>query len=163
MTKIEEKKAIISVLTSILTTSISVMNFYKTVALDEKSKEICDKSIKNAEIGIEKIKKIKHIEILRSLFGHIVLGKEPYYAMCGSLCSFEKIDFWDKTKTGFDEFMKLEELGKQEELKKQEEIKKNKEAYYVQFNFESNPETIAELERIYRITDDVLKFITIRK
>ena len=127
MTKIEEKKAIISVLTSILTTSISVMNFYKTVALDEKSKEICDKSIKNAEIGIEKIKKIKHIEILRSLFGHIVLGKEPYYAMCGSLCSFEKIDFWDKTKTGFDEFMKLEELGKQEELKKQEEIKKNKE------------------------------------
>ena len=43
------------------------------------------------------------------------------------------------------------------------EINKNKEAYYVQFNFESNPETIAELERIYRITDDVLKFITIRK
>lgn len=127
MTKIEEKKAIINVLTSILSTSISVMNFYKTVALDEKSKEICDKSIKNAEIGIEKIKKIRHIEILRSLFGHIVLGKEPYYAMCGSLCSFEKIDYWDKTKTGFDEFMKLEELGKQEELKKQEEIKKNKE------------------------------------
>ena len=37
------------------------------------------------------------------------------------------------------------------------------EAYYVQFNFESNPEAIAELERIYRITDDVLKFITIKK
>ena len=37
------------------------------------------------------------------------------------------------------------------------------EAYYVQFNFESKPEAIAELERIYRITDDVLKFITIKK
>ena len=43
------------------------------------------------------------------------------------------------------------------------EINKNREAYYVQFNFESKPETIAELERVYRITDDVLKFITIKK
>ena len=43
------------------------------------------------------------------------------------------------------------------------EIKKNKEAFYVQFNFESKPEAITELERIYRITDDVLKFITIKK
>ena len=43
------------------------------------------------------------------------------------------------------------------------EIKKNKEAYYVQFDFEANPEAITELERIYRITDEVLKFITIRK
>ena len=43
------------------------------------------------------------------------------------------------------------------------EIKKNKEAYYVQFNFDSKQEAITELERVYRITDDVLKFITIRK
>ena len=43
------------------------------------------------------------------------------------------------------------------------EIKKNKEAYYMQINFESKPEAITELERIYRITDSVMKFITIRK
>ena len=43
------------------------------------------------------------------------------------------------------------------------EIKKNKDAIYVQFNFESKPEAITELERIYRLTDDVLKFITIKK
>ena len=54
----------------------------------------------------------------------------------------------------------VEEMGKR---KLAYEINKNREAYYVQFNFESNPEAIAELERIYRITDDVLKFITIRK
>ena len=42
------------------------------------------------------------------------------------------------------------------------EIKKNKEAYYMQMNFEAKPEFIAELERIYRITDDVLKFIVVR-
>jgi small subunit ribosomal protein S6 len=43
------------------------------------------------------------------------------------------------------------------------EIKKLNEAYYVQFDFEAAPESIKELERIYRITDEILKFITIRK
>ena len=43
------------------------------------------------------------------------------------------------------------------------ENKKNKEAYYMQFDFEATPESIAELERIYRITDEVLKFIVIKK
>ena len=43
------------------------------------------------------------------------------------------------------------------------EIKKNREAYYMQFNFEAKPDSIAELERNYRIADDVLKFIVVRK
>ena len=30
------------------------------------------------------------------------------------------------------------------------------------FKFEANPTLIAELERVYRITDEVLKFITTR-
>jgi len=58
---------------------------------------------------------------------------------------------------------KVEEVVDMGKRKLAYEINKNKEAYYVQFNFESNPEAIAELERIYRITDDVLKFITIKK
>ena len=63
----------------------------------------------------------------------------------------------------------INEKGKVEEVvdlgkrKLAYEIQKNKEAYYVQFNFESKPEAIAELERIYRITDEILKFITIKK
>ena len=43
------------------------------------------------------------------------------------------------------------------------EIKKNKEGYYVIFNFEAKPELIAELERNYRITDEVMKFIVIKE
>jgi small subunit ribosomal protein S6 len=58
---------------------------------------------------------------------------------------------------------KVEEVISMGKRKLSYEIKKNKEAYYVQFNFESKPEAITELERIYRITDDVLKFITIKK
>ena len=43
------------------------------------------------------------------------------------------------------------------------DIKKNKEATYMLVNFEANPSLIAELERNYRITDEILKFITVKK
>ena len=55
---------------------------------------------------------------------------------------------------------KVEELGKR---KLAYEIKKNKEAYYVVINFESNPAAIAELERNYRIDDQIIKFIVIKE
>ena len=54
---------------------------------------------------------------------------------------------------------KAEELGKK---KLAYEIKKNKEAFYVVFYFEANTSLIAELERNYRITDEVIKFMTIK-
>ena len=53
-----------------------------------------------------------------------------------------------------------EELGKK---KLAYEIKKQKEAYYVVLKFEANPQLITELERIYRITDEVIKFIVIKE
>lgn len=55
---------------------------------------------------------------------------------------------------------KVDELGKR---KLAYEVKKNKEGYYVVFNFEAKPTLIAELERNYRITDDVIKFIVIKE
>ena len=54
----------------------------------------------------------------------------------------------------------VENLGKK---KLAYDIKKNSEAIYMLFNFESKPEAIAEIERNYRITDNILKFITVRK
>lgn len=54
----------------------------------------------------------------------------------------------------------VEQMGKK---KLAYEVKKNKEGYYVLFNFEAKPELIAELERNYRITDEVIKFIVVRK
>lgn len=59
----------------------------------------------------------------------------------------------------------MEKLKKVEELGKKRlayEVKKNKEGYYVVINFEANPELISELERNYRIMDEVIKFITVR-
>ena len=54
----------------------------------------------------------------------------------------------------------VENMGKK---KLAYEIKKNSEATYMLFNFEAKPESIAELERNYRIMDDILKFIVVRK
>ena len=56
--------------------------------------------------------------------------------------------------------LEVEEMGKR---KLAYEIKKNKEGYYVVINFEANPGLIKELERVYRITDEVMKFIVVRK
>ena len=58
---------------------------------------------------------------------------------------------------------KVEEVQEMGKRKLAYEIKKNSEGYYVVINFEANPELIKELERSYRITDSVIKFIVIRK
>ena len=42
-------------------------------------------------------------------------------------------------------------------------IQKKEQGYYVLVNFEAKAESIVELERVYKITDSVMKFITIRK
>lgn len=43
------------------------------------------------------------------------------------------------------------------------EINKQKEGVYVVYTFDAEPDSIVELERNYRITDNVMKFLTIRK
>ncbi len=43
------------------------------------------------------------------------------------------------------------------------EINKNTEGYYVLVNFEAEPHFIAELERVFNITTEIIKFIVIRK
>ncbi|MBR3673329.1 MAG: 30S ribosomal protein S6 [Clostridia bacterium] len=55
---------------------------------------------------------------------------------------------------------KVDELGKR---KLAYEVKKNTEGFYVVFYFEANTSLIAELERNYRITDEVIKFMTIKQ
>lgn len=54
---------------------------------------------------------------------------------------------------------KVDTLGKK---KLAYEVKKNKEGIYVVLYFEAEPSLIAELERNYRITDEVIKFIVVK-
>ena len=54
----------------------------------------------------------------------------------------------------------VEEIGKRRVAY---EIKKQKEGFYIVIKFEAKPELIAELERNYRITDEVMKFIVVKE
>ena len=56
--------------------------------------------------------------------------------------------------------LKTEDLG----LKKLAyEVKKCTQGYYYIIEFEAMPSTIQELERMYRITDEIIKFIVLKK
>lgn len=54
----------------------------------------------------------------------------------------------------------VDEMGKR---KLAYEIKKLNEGYYVVLKFEAKPELITELERVYRIADEVIKFIVVKE
>ena len=57
------------------------------------------------------------------------------------------------------EIKKIEEIGKK---RLAYEVNKEKDGYYIVFEFETKSEEIRELERLYRINDDILKFITVK-
>lgn len=56
----------------------------------------------------------------------------------------EKIDEWGKRRLAYP-------------------IEDFREGYYVLMNFSAEPEFPSELERIYKITDDVLRYIILRE
>ena len=58
---------------------------------------------------------------------------------------------------------KVESFENQGKKKLAYEVKKNKEGFYILINFEAKPDSIAELERNYRIEDNIMKFIVVRK
>jgi small subunit ribosomal protein S6 len=62
------------------------------------------------------------------------------------------------TKQG-GEMIKFEDWGKK---KLAYEIKKQKRGHYVFFQFKAAPTAIHELERTYKLTDSVIKFLTVK-
>jgi small subunit ribosomal protein S6 len=56
----------------------------------------------------------------------------------------DNVDFWGKRKLAY-------------------EIKKINEGFYTLFNFSANPELPKELDRIFRITDSVIRHIIVKE
>ena len=56
----------------------------------------------------------------------------------------ENVDFWGKRKLAY-------------------EIAKVSEGYYTLINFEANPELPKELDRVFRITDGVIRHIVVKQ
>ncbi|HEX2925483.1 MAG TPA: 30S ribosomal protein S6 [Ruminiclostridium sp.] len=69
---------------------------------------------------------------------------EKFKTMLETSAQLESIDEWGKRKLAY-------------------EIDDKNEGYYVLANFSSEPEFPAELERIYKITEGILKYIIIKK
>ncbi|NLN64556.1 MAG: 30S ribosomal protein S6 [Clostridiaceae bacterium] len=59
-------------------------------------------------------------------------------------CQLEKIDEWGKKRLAY-------------------EIDDQKEGYYTLLHFSAAPEFPAELERIYKITEGILKYLIVRR
>lgn len=66
---------------------------------------------------------------------------------------------------------KIEEVGKLEKMedmgkkKLAYEINREKEGYYIAYQFKANNDkdkSIAEIERLYRITEEIMKFVVVK-
>lgn len=69
---------------------------------------------------------------------------EKFKALIEANATVESVDVWGKRRLAYP-------------------IDYKTEGYYVLVNFESQAEFIAELERVYNITDGVLRTIVVRK
>lgn len=69
---------------------------------------------------------------------------EKFKVMIETSAQLESIDEWGKRKLAY-------------------EIQDKNEGYYVLVNFSSSPDFPAELERVYKITEGILKYIIINK
>ncbi|MZP29911.1 30S ribosomal protein S6 [Heliobacterium undosum] len=58
------------------------------------------------------------------------------------------------------EIVKVDKWGKR---RLQYEVKKFKEAFYFLMNFKGEPAVAHELERVMKISDDIIRFLVVRK
>ena len=79
-------------------------------------------------------------------------------------CTEEAIKALESKFTGLiNENGKVESVENMGKKRLAYEINKVNEGTYLLFNFEAKPDSIKELERVYRITDDIMKFIVVKK
>lgn len=73
-------------------------------------------------------------------------------------------DILEKVTNKIKKFSKKCQITKIGKRKLAYEIKHNKEGYYVLIEFETeDKQAIPEIERLYRITDEIMKFIVVKK
>ena len=91
--------------------------------------------------------------------------KNRYESICilkGNFTEEEYKKAFEKIKKYFEKFenFEIEEIGRK---KMAYEIKGEKEGYYLLIYFIAEKEDILEIERFYRINDDVMRFMTVKK
>ena len=93
------------------------------------------------------------------------MAKAKYESMLVVSCKFDDEGIAAVVKKFQDLIEANAEIGEVTVWGKRElayEINKEKTGYYVIFNFESEPEFPAELDRVYKITDGVLRSLIVK-
>ena len=131
----KQRQLIIATIKALINTNLAILDLHKELFKNNKeSLEAINKNIRISKKAIHNIDKINHIEILRSLYANLITNKEAVFALAPALINSKKCKYWDTTKSGFEEFMALEEEANQiakakleQQIKEQEMVKKAKE------------------------------------
>lgn len=128
-----QKQTLKNIIINLLNTNISIMEFGKLLTKEEKEIRFYKKAIRHSKKAIELVQGIEHIEILSSLYNSFISGKEAYFITLEVVIS-KNVQKWDKTKKGFEEFLRLDEEARNkfkqeadERNKSMETIKKARE------------------------------------
>ena len=123
-----QRELIIKVIKSLINTNLAILDLHKDLFKENKeSIEAINKNIRASKKALNNIEKINHIEILRSLYGNLITNKEMVFALAPALINSKKCKYWDTTKSGFDEFMALEQEANEIAKKKFEQQAKEQE------------------------------------
>lgn len=123
-TRLLQEKAIIK----LLETSISISEFHKANALNEKNIAICNKHIRECKKAIRNLPNIKHDDIVNSLFKTLTANSMQLFILSPSIVNSKQIKSWDNTKKGYDEFLYLEEEARKINEEKEKQRLADKEA-----------------------------------
>ena len=122
----KKREYLIRIIYNYLITNTALMEYYKAVAPDTKSKRVCTKCIKSTHKAIERLDTIKHIEILEYLYSTFIGNNVIAYSVSPKLVLSKKISEWDSDKH-FQEFLdEMEEQRIYRERKEQERIESQK-------------------------------------
>lgn len=122
-----QNKRLKKALSSLIETTIAIMEFNLTLVKEEKDIKITKKLIRDGKKAIETISSIKHNEILVDLYNSFIVGNMPFFVAATRTMSMpKKIKHWD-TEKGFKDFIKAQEKAFAQCDKELEEKKKERE------------------------------------
>lgn len=122
-----QNKRLKKALSSLIETTIAIMEFNLTLVKEEKDIQVTKKLIRDGKKAIEIISGIKHNEILVDLYNSFIVGNMPFFVAATRTMSMpKKIKHWD-TEKGFKDFIKAQEKAFAQCDKELEEKKKERE------------------------------------
>lgn len=123
----KKREYLIKILTFYLETAKALLIYFKAVATTKEAKDICTKSIRNANKSLKVITLINHVEILEYLYATFIGNNAIAYSVSGKVVLSKKLSYYDTNK-GFKEFQEMLEEQKKENEEREKKRKESVEA-----------------------------------